>query len=90
MEMVTGSMVAGSMVTESEEELMSHGRRTERESTKNGQMERSLDPAEEEAIRVMEIGEVIGFDFSCEEEELLNEITRREKEDDDRGGPKAG
>ncbi|KAK0604603.1 hypothetical protein LWI29_017381 [Acer saccharum] len=111
-------MVVGSTVADSEEELMSHGRRTERESAKvgarfrrnnqdksvrrhgmltrnsinrqNGQMERSLDPAEEEAIRVMEIRDVIGFDFSCEEEEVLNEIARREKEDNDKGRSKAG
>ncbi|KAK1587345.1 hypothetical protein Q3G72_011898 [Acer saccharum] len=57
---------------------------------KNGQMERSLDPAEEEAIRVIEIGDVIGFDFSCEEEEVLNEIARRENEDNDKGRSKAG
>ena len=38
----------------------------------------------EEAVRVMEIGSVLGLDFSSAEEEVLIEIARREEEDYER------
>ena len=37
--------------------------------------------AGEEAIKVLEIGRAIGFDFSGEEEEVLEVVKRREEED---------
>ncbi|KAK0595540.1 hypothetical protein LWI29_007665 [Acer saccharum] len=43
-----------------------------------------------EAVRVMEIGSVLGFDFSCGEEEVFKEIARREEEDNERYQAKSG
>ncbi|KAK0602930.1 hypothetical protein LWI29_038344 [Acer saccharum] len=51
----------------------SHGMRT-RNSLKSGSVE-------EEAAKTVELGIALGFDFSEVEDEVLEEITRREKED---------
>ncbi|TXG46493.1 hypothetical protein EZV62_028007 [Acer yangbiense] len=53
--------------------LNSHGMRT-RNSIKSGSVE-------EEAAKTVEIGIALGFEFSEAEDEVMEEITRREKED---------
>ncbi|KAK0601608.1 hypothetical protein LWI29_025779 [Acer saccharum] len=57
-----------------------HGMRTRQAvSQQNGQELASL--ADIEATRVVDTGRVLGFDFSKEEEAVMEEISRREKED---------
>ncbi|KAK4855227.1 hypothetical protein QYF36_005271 [Acer negundo] len=63
----------------------SHGMITRNSINRQESQEESImNLAEEEAVRIMEIGDVIGFDFSCEDKEVLNELARRENEENER------